>query len=324
MITPEMKLKEIAALPEFSGRGYMVGEMPGIPGKIAGNLKLGTMCGMMKTWNAESTAAGFEYVSQKAKAGKVFYDIWPEEERRKDPAKKRTGLAAFPLPKKSKFAVICAGGGYAMVCSMVEAFPLVKKLNEAGYAVFAVHYRVGKDAKAPAPMEDLAQVIRFILEHAEEFQVEKEGYAVGGFSAGGHLAASWGTKTLGYAHYHLPKPAVMWLSYPVITMTEKTHKGSRNCLLGKKADAGLVEAYSVEKQVTADYPPSYVWQFDQDNMVPIDNTKLLVEKLKECKVKHQYETFPGTAHGVGLGIGTPAEGWLERAIEFWEKEGSFI
>ena len=116
----------------------------------------------------------------------------------------------------------------------------------------------------------------------------------------------------------------MLLSYPVITMTEKTHKGSRNCLLGKKADAGLVGAYSVEKQVTADYPPSYVWQFDQDNMVPIDNTKLLVEKLKECKVKHQYETFPGTAHGVGLGIGTPAEGWLERAIEFWEKEGSSI
>lgn len=55
-----------------------------------------------------------------------------------------------------------------------------------------------------------------------------------GFSAGGHLAASFDTESLGYAHYGLPATSTLILSYPVITMGEKTHGGSKNLLIGKK------------------------------------------------------------------------------------------
>lgn len=45
----------------------------------------------------------------------------------------------------------------------------------------------------PAPLEDLAQAYRYIEAHAQAFQVDMEDYAVCGSSAGGHLAAEWGT-----------------------------------------------------------------------------------------------------------------------------------
>ena len=32
------------------------------------------------------------------------------------------------------------------------------------------------------------------------------------------------------------------------------------------------------------------------------------------------EVFPGLSHGFGLGEGTVAEGWLNNAVKFWEKQ----
>lgn len=320
MITPETKIGNITSRPEFKDYAYMTGAFPGIGGVISGMLKLSTMCKMVGTWDAPTMADAMNYLSSRAKEGNVFHHIYSEADRHADPGKKLTGIAALPAEKKSRFVVVCAGGGYASVCSMVEAYPVIKALNQMGYAAFSVQYRVGKDAVAPNPMDDLAQAIRYILNHADELNVEKEGYAVMGFSAGGHLAASFGTETLGYAHYDLPAPAALILSYPVITMGEKTHNGSRKLLLGKAAaNPAIQKKYSIEQQVTSNYPPSYVWQFDQDNMVPIENTQLLVNALKENGISHAYDTFVGTIHGAGIGANTPAEGWLDRAVAFWEE-----
>ncbi|MBQ9153778.1 MAG: alpha/beta hydrolase [Solobacterium sp.] len=309
-ITPETKLNEIYQNPLLKKRAYMLGRFPGFGGIMSSQMKIRTLCNMVKTWNPESVAEGYQMVIDRAEQKQIFFDIYHDERA------KTTGITAFTLEKKSPFVVVCAGGGYASVCSMVEAFPVIQKLNEAGYAAFSLQYRCGKDAKAPAPMDDLAAAIRYILDHAQEFNVETEGYAVMGFSAGGHLAASFGTASLGYRHYGLTAPSAMILCYPVITMGEKTHAGSKNCLLGKKASAEIIRRYSVEEQITPDYPPAFVWQFDADNMVPVENTKMLVQALEKNHIEHEYVLYPGTIHGAGSGEGTAAEGWMEQALAF--------
>lgn len=43
---------------------------------------------------------------------------------------------------------------------------------------------------------------------------------------------------------------------------------------------------------------------------------MMVKELNLKKIRNVYQTFPGTAHGVGLGKGTEAEGWLEHAVTF--------
>ena len=161
--------------------------------------------------------------------------------------------------------ILCAGGGYASVCSMAEAYQVTKRLNQMGYSVFVVLYRAEKGAKAPNPMDNLAQAIRFILQHTKEFQIEATDYTIAGFSAGGHLAAAMGTQELGYIHYRLPKRGALFLTYPVITMGAKTHKGSRRNLLGRyhSSDQMLIGKYSIEKQITTSHPPHLSGNFSR-------------------------------------------------------------
>ena len=45
---------------------------------------------------------------------------------------------------------------------------------------------------------------------------------------------------------------------------------------------------------------------------------MLVEALKENGCRFEYVTVDGDAHGWGLGVGTEAEGWIEKAVGMWE------
>ena len=182
-----------------------------------------------------------------------------------------------------------------------------------GYSAFVVHYRIKKKAKFPAPQDDLACAVKDILARAEELNLDTEGYSVWGSSAGGHLAASFGTEAMGYPKYNLPKPGALVLTYPVITMGKETHLGSRDNLLGKDASEDMIRMASVEHQITSAYPPTFLWCGDADRTVDPDNSRMMETALKEKNIP-----YPGVDHGVGLGEGLACEGWIEKAIAFWE------
>jgi len=272
-------------------------------------------------WSPEAMAYGFERVRDICAAGKkVLYPLWTEEKAEKDPALKERYMIHFPVEKKTGFVVTCSGGAYIGAASMIEGYPTCKEINDLGYHAFTVNYRASANAKAPNPIEDLAVAVKYILDHADELGVDTENYAVGGFSAGGHLAATFGTEIHGWKKYGLPKPAAMILAYPVITMQKFTHGDSRKNFLQEHADdPQMQKLYSVEEQVTSNYPPTYVWQCDKDYAVPIENTQLLAQALAKAGVPCEYETFDSNMHGWGCGKGTIAEGWVVRAIKFWEQ-----
>lgn len=266
--------------------------------------------------NRQSIVDGFNFLLKKTREGKTLYDIWDTADDGKD----KTGLFAFPVPGSRKFLLIIPGGGYFNVCSFVEGFPIARRCVELGISAFILQYRCSGSAHYPNPQEDAAQAVKYILGHAERFGLTGTDYAVCGFSAGGHLAASFGTESLGYARFGVPRPQAEILGYPVITMGEKAHEGSRENLL--KEDAGNLsvrEQWSVEKQVTGNYPPTFVWNCAADDCVPAENSAMLEAALTRCGVPVRHEVFPGTVHGWGLGDGTAAEGWFDRAIRFWKE-----
>lgn len=215
-------------------------------------------------------------------------------------------------------AIICPGGGYHWVCSFVEGLPYANKLNRMGYSAFVVHYRCGKGKEYPIPQEDLARAIREIMSHGAQWNLDMEGYSLWGSSAGGHLAASFGTDAMGYKQYGLPKPGTLVLTYPVVTMGEQTHAGSRKNLLGADPSSAQIEFASIEKQVSSDYPPTFLWTGLSDGCVEPKNSFLLEKALTEQKVPHQFLTFEGVDHGVGIGEGLACEGWFEEAVRFWD------
>lgn len=331
-VTMETNLKEILSLPPFHHFEYMVDPMIDellidllgdqyqevTGGKKFAEFKMCEIPDLLPSWNLESICDGLGYLAEKALKGNIFYHIWDEETRKSDLSKERTGITAFLVPGKRKFAVVCPGGGYSSVCSIAEGFPVAKRLNELGYSAFVLQYRTGEAAGYPNPMDDLARSVQFILEHARELDVDTENYALAGFSAGGHLAASFGTETLGYKKYGIQKPAAIFLGYPVITMGEKANVGSRDRLLRESASEEERKQYSIEQQITENYPPVFLWQCEKDSSVPIENTIMLAKKLEEWKIPYLYETFAGEDHGWGIGTGTAAEGWLDRAADFWK------
>ena len=222
--------------------------------------------------------------------------------------------------KKHPVAIICPGGAYRFVASFVEGLPYARWLNKRGYSAFVVHYACGKNAGYPAPQLDVVRAIKEIAAHSEEWNLDMEGYSLWGASAGGHLAASFGTKAMGYELYDVPKPGAIILTYPVISMVEKTHPLSRELLLGKNPAPDMIELASVEKQVTADYPPTFIWCGLADQVVDPDNSRMMADALKAAAVPHRFVRYENVGHGVGLGEDFPCESWIEKAVEFWEEQ----
>ena len=240
-----------------------------------------------------------------------FFDTYRKNEYRLKPYLLKDG-------KTHPVAVICPGGGYRRVCSFVEGYPFAKELNRMGYHAIVVYYRVNAVAKYPAPQDDLARAVKELHDRAEEWKLNMNGYSVWGSSAGGHLAACFGTENMGYVHYNLPKPGALVLVYPVVTMGEKTHEGSRNFLIGQTPDREMVEFSSVEKRVTESYPPTFLWWGSSDSCVDPENSRMLQSALEKNGIPCQCIEYPGVEHGVGIGTGLPCEGWLEKAVAFWE------
>ena len=140
--------------------------------------------------DADCTVEIVNTLYARAAAGEtVFYDIYSEEEKAEDPAKEDTGLFFFKGDAGARFAVCNAGGGFAYVGAMQDSFPHALELSKRGYNAFALIYRPG----AQTACEDLARAISFIFEHAQELQVNTDGYSLWGGSAGGRRAAWLGT-----------------------------------------------------------------------------------------------------------------------------------
>ena len=220
--------------------------------------------------------------------------------------------------KKHPVAIICPGGGYHRVCSFVEGLPFARKLNAMGYSAIVVHYRCGSKYPYPVPQEDLARAIRLVLRNKDRWNLDTDAYSLWGSSAGGHLAASFGTDAMGYKNYDLPKPGAILLSYPVITMGDVTHAGSRNYLLGPDRTPDRVQSASVEQLMTDAYHHTFLWTGLEDHTVNPKNSYMLAQALAQRNIPHRFLPIEAVDHGVGIGEGLPCEGWFEQAVAFWE------
>ncbi len=214
-------------------------------------------------------------------------------------------------------AIICPGGGYRRICSFIEGHPYAKALNRMGFHAVVFYYRVREQALFPNPQDDLARAVREVLAHARDWKLDVKGYSLWGSSAGGHLAGSFGTESMGYKHYGLPKPGAIILSYPVVSMGEKAHPGSRNFLLGPHPTQEQIQKTSLECQITPAYPPTFLWWGSEDDCVDPDNSRMLQKALEANHIPCQCREYANVNHGVGIGQGLPCEGWFEDAVAVW-------
>lgn len=211
--------------------------------------------------------------------------------------------------------IICPGGGYHGLAYDWEGVDVARWLNAKGIAGIVLKYRLPIDSSNIVPHEsplmDAKRAIRMVRHHAKEWNIDSEKIGVMGFSAGGHLASTLGTHfDYGNKHASDPieqlssRPDFMTLVYPVISTTEAyMHKGSKNALLGKNPSEELVEFYSNELQIGYDAPPTFLIHAGDDKSVPIENSLVFYQNLKDKKIPVEMHIYPEGGHAFGLGIG---------------------
>lgn len=65
---------------------------------------------------------------------------------------------------------------------------------------------------------------------------------------------------------------------------------------------------SIEKHVTKEMPPCFIWQTATDGTVPVQNSYLLAQKCLEEGVPFAHHVFSEGVHGMSVAT----EDWLER------------
>lgn len=230
--------------------------------------------------------------------------------------------------------LIIPGGGYHHVTYNFSGLQLAKWFNTLGISAFVLKYRLphSPDLKVrhEGPIQDAERAMQLIRAHAEEWKIDKERIGAQGTSAGGHLAAVLGTtpKHLANIGDAVSKesfaPNFLILVSPVISFTEKGHRGSQRNLLGPEAGADLIEEYSAEKRVSANTPTSFLVHADNDPAVDPLNSLLFAEALMRHEVSVSLHLFPSGKHAIAMRNNPGATNLWTTICEEWLKEKGFI
>lgn len=279
------RIDEVTSYPAFDDWGRMI--FPVDTGYYSG----GTLGSLRLTWYSNihpaKTVEIVIYMKDKTDAGEqIFYPIYTDAEIAADPWKADTGLFFFKGNPGAKFAICNAGGGFAFVGAMHDSFPHALELSKMGYNAFALIYRPG----AQTACEDLARAIAFIHDHADEMEVDTADYSLWGGSAGARMAAwlgSYGTAAFGEKDD--PRPSAVIMQY-----------------------TGLSEVYGNE-------PPTYNCVGTHDGIASYRTMERRIAAIRANGTDAMIEVFPGLSHGFGLGTGTVADGWIDNAVSFWER-----
>ncbi|WP_455619277.1 alpha/beta hydrolase [Eisenbergiella sp.] len=202
--------------------------------------------------------------------------------------------------------LVVPGGAYCVV-SPTEGEIVAMEFYEKGYNAFVLTYTTNPLMLEPLkdqPMRDLSRAIRFLRSRAGEFCIDSNRLVICGFSAGGHLSASvcvHFADIVDEAYEGISnRPDAAILSYPVITSGEKAHQGSIQALLGSDATAEELYYMSLETQVTENTPPCFLWQTATDEAVPVENSYLFAQALREKSIAFAHHVFSCGKHGLSL------------------------
>jgi acetyl esterase/lipase len=220
--------------------------------------------------------------------------------------------------------LILPGGAYAYTSDR-EGEPIAFAFLGQGYHAAVLRYSCGEyeDPYAaaaekrvdrnpgfrldPAARMQVAGAVKYIRDHAEDWNVDPDRIYLWGASAGGHLAAHYACtwhdelpKLTGLSAVDL-KIAGLLLNYPVITSGEYANRHSITNLLREKAeDSEELRRVSLEYRVNEYMPPVFLWATWTDGSVPVENSLLFASALRKQGINTELHIFSEGGHGLAL------------------------
>lgn len=227
-----------------------------------------------------------------------------------------------PAKPNGTAVVICPGGGYGGLVTGGEGHGIAKWLNDHGITGVVLEYRLPK-GRSHVPLLDAQRALRLVRANAAKWNLKRNRIGIMGFSAGGHLASTAGTHfDGGDSNAKDPldrvscRPDFMILVYPVITMGEGTHGGSRKQLLGKDPSPTLIKLFSNETQVSKNTPPAFLAHAIDDRPVPPKHSRVFHAALKAKQVPSEYLELPNGGHGLNGYKGPSWDAWQSGSLRW--------
>ncbi|MBC8041480.1 MAG: alpha/beta hydrolase [Opitutaceae bacterium] len=244
-----------------------------------------------------------------------------------------TLTAYLPSPKKRNGAtmLVLPGGGYGELAAH-EGQGYAEWFAAHGVAAYVLQYRLGSHGyRHPVMLNDVARALRTVRSWALRDGLDPARIGIIGSSAGGHLASTLLThfdagnvSASDVIERESSRPDLGILCYPVISLGEFTHQGSKQNLLGENPPPDLVRLLSNELHVTAATPPTFLWHTADDTAVPVENALLFASALRRAGVPFDLHVYEHGRHGLGLPNPKETVPPWDIDLLFWLKQRRFL
>lgn len=221
-------------------------------------------------------------------------------------------LPDTPPPKSGYPLIVCFhGGGWVIGSKERDLFlqPMLKK----GYALASVQYRLSGGATFPAQIEDARDSLRWLIDNASRYQLDKKRIGAFGPSAGGHLALLLGLGETKRFADSKPFPSdtikAICALYPptdLIGIIPVENRGKTSNLVARLLGGPIRDRMelavlgSPTAYVTRKSPPVLLIHGDRDMLVPLAQSQQLEKSMKKSGAPVQLIVLPGKIHGFGL------------------------
>ncbi|MEM6333666.1 MAG: alpha/beta hydrolase [Planctomycetota bacterium] len=199
-------------------------------------------------------------------------------------------------------AILLLHGGGWQTGQPDQFFHLASDLAAQGVLAASAQYRLTNthDSTPYDSLQDAADALRFLHQHADELNLDTTRIAAGGGSAGGHLAAALATTTapdlLGLPPdataeqlAALPRPAALVLFNPVI---DNSPTGFGNQRLGDRW-----QDISPLHNLHPHMPPTVTFLGTADHLIPVATAEQFRDQMTALNTHSELHLYPDQPHG---------------------------
>jgi acetyl esterase/lipase len=238
-------------------------------------------------------------------------------------------------------AILVVSGGWSSAHELPPDSAFVGELMKRGCTVFAVFHGSQPQYTVPEIIRDVGRAVRFIRHHARDHKVDPGRFGIYGASSGGHLALMQGlagdagdpnakdpvekesSRVQAVACFFPPTDFLNYGKPGEVALGRGPLAGLRAAFEFRELDAKTktfvpvkdeAQILKIGRQISPVYhvgpgaPPVLIFHGDADKLVPIQQSELLVRKLKESGVEAKLVVKPGAGHAYGLVTGL-GYGW---------------
>lgn len=235
-------------------------------------------------------------------------------------------------PGRHTAVIVCPGGGYVHLAYEKEGTRIAEWLNLRGITAFVLTYRLAPRYTYPSPILDGERAVRWVRDHAAEYDVDPDHVGMWGFSAGGHLVGIVGT------HFDAGNPSA---ADPIDRVSDRpdfvissygglslqpgiARPGAMRPFLGENPSPALIEDMSPDKHVTPQTPPFFLYATATDQSVPVRSSVSFYMAMIRAGAPVELHLFQNGPHGTALGQGYAALSAWPELLENWLRLNHWI